>query len=535
MAQAPSSDKILTFARQAAKAGDLARAVELYQSVLARFPANRRARQGLEALRPAGLSTLLQQAQATQGRGSWAEAERLLAAAALLAPELPEVGLALAACRLEMGRAPAALRAADAVLDRFPAHVGALNAKGRALREMGRAAAAEQVLQTALGDAASDAQTLNNLGILARARGDREAAVGYYRRAIALDPADAALHRNLAHAMTYQAGEPHLDEMRARLAATGTEAPAAAPLHFALFKALDDLDAREEAFAHLQQGNRLIKSASGYDFKSDALPYALSRALFRDLPEPAAEDGGAGLRPIFVTGLPRSGTTLAEGILARAGGVQPGGELTVVQLAVGRLLRDVAERADKRLTPKDIAALRAELLAGLAEYSDGSPVLVDKMPLNFRWIGYICAALPEARIVHLSRDPMAVAWSLYRHFFAGSGNGFVYDPADIARFMVLHRDLMAHWRSCYPGRIFDLDYAALVADPEPATRALAQATGLEWSQDWLSPERAKRQVLTASADQARRPIYRDSDKGWRRYEAQLVPLAQALRAAGITG
>ncbi len=218
--------------------------------------------------------------------------------------------------------------------------------------------------------------------------------------------------------------------MRRLLAASDQNDPAIAPLHFALFKALDDLDQRARAFAHLEKANRLTKIGSGYDFQTDALPYALSKALIRvpiraDTPPP-------GLRPIFVTGLPRSGTTLVERILARAEGVQACGELTVVQVTVGRLLREIMTRANKSLSAEDIVRLRRETLQGLIEYSDGRPVLIDKMPLNFRWIGYICAALPEARIVHVSRDTMAVAWSLYRHSFAGGGNRFVYDPADIA-------------------------------------------------------------------------------------------------------
>lgn len=525
-----SADKILSRARQAAKAKDWVTACELYKNLLARFPANKKAQQGLAALRPA-LPELLGAAQQAQAAGEWAEAERHLAAAATLAPDLPEVALALASYQFETGRAPAALRAAEAVLRRQPGHPGALNAKGRALREMGRGAEAEQALQAALGDPKTDAQTLNNLGTLARARGDRAAAAAHYRRALELAPGDATLHRNLAHAITYTEAEPHLAQLRERLAATGRETPAAAPLHFALFKALDDLDRREEAFAHLAQANRLTKAALGYDFKADALPYALTMALFKGpVPQAAA---GEGPRPIFVTGLPRTGTTLSERILAQAPEVQPCGELTVVQVAVGRLLREVMAREVKALTAADLAALGAEIRAGLAEYSDGRPVLVDKMPLNFRWIGYICAALPEARIVHLGRDPMAVAWSVYRHDFGGAGNGFAYDPADIARFMVLHRDLMAQWRAIYPDRIFDLDYAALVSDPEATTRALAEATGLEWSPDWLAPERGAGQVLTASADQVRRPIYRGSDEGWQRYEAQLGPLRTALTEAGL--
>jgi tetratricopeptide (TPR) repeat protein len=527
-----SADTLLSRAKSAARAGDVVGAVMAYLAVRERFPSNRQVGEGLVALRPK-LADLLAAAQAAQAQGAWGEAERQLVAAFALAPEVAQIGTALAACRLEMGRAPAALRAAVAVLARAPGDPAALNLKGRALREMGQAAAAEESLRAALGHPETEARTLNNLGLLARARGDRAAAADYFRRALVLTPADAGLHRNLASAITYTADEPHLAEMRERLAAIGPETAEAVPLHFALFKALDDLGQRQQAFSHLQTGNRLEKARLGYDFQTDALPYALSRALFKSVPEPVAVKTPASPRPVFVTGLPRSGTTLVERILSRAEGVQPCGELTVVQLAVGEMLREIMGREVRQITAADIASLRARLLEELAEYSDGSPVMIDKMPLDFRWIGYLCAALPEARIVHVARDPMAVAWSIYRLSFVGQGNAYAYDIGDIARFMVLHRDLMAHWRGLYPDRIFDLDYARLVETPDPATRDLAEAVGLDWSEDWLTPERAEVQALTASADQVRRPIYRGSDAGWRAYEAELAPLWAALQRVGL--
>ncbi len=534
MAAARSADKMLTRARQASKAEDWVAAVELYRGVLTRFPSNKRAQKALEAMRLTALPALLASAKVAQGAGKWTEAERDLTAAASLAPDLTEVGVALANCRLEAGRMPQALRAAEAVLARDPEHPGALNAKGRALHEMGRGTEAEACFKAALGRAETEFQTLNNLGMLARAHGDRAAAAAYFRRAVALAPSDNALHKNLSQSITYTEDEPHLEQLRARLAGSGANDPSSAPLHFALFKALDDLDRRDEAFSHLDSANRLTKARLGYEFKSHALPYALTKAVFAAPPSaPAKAPPDKAPRPIFVTGLPRSGTTLTERIIARAEGTQACGELMVVTSAAARLLRSISARGDKTLTAQDLAALGDGIRAGLAEYSDGSPVMIDKMPLNFRWIGFICAALPEARIVHLNRDPLAVAWSIYQKGFNGDGNGFAYDPADIARFMVLHRDLMAHWRRIYPGRVFDLNYGDLVADTERSTRALAGAVGLPWSEAWLSPEQGTSQILTASADQANRPIYRGSDAGWQRYDAQIGPLKAALTQAGV--
>ncbi len=531
MSKLQSVDMLLTRARKAAKDAEWAVAHECYQNVLERFPGNKRAKQGIDAIRPLAFPELLKMAQDANSERRWADAEQLLTLALALAPEMIKIGLALAECQMELRRAPAALKTATEILKLAPNNPQALNFKGRALSWMGRGRAAHECFQLALGHQATDAQSLNNLGIVARAQGDQAAATDYYRRAIAVEPKNPVLHKNLAEGTTYSKDDPHLEEMLALLTSKDQNDPDNAPLYFAVFKALDELDERAEAFAKLEKGNRLIKAALRYDFQKDAIPSVLGKTLLKaPVGRPEETDG---LRPIFVTGLPRSGTTLLERILAQDEGAQPCGELTVVQLSVIQLMRNVMDRSNKVLTKEDIGGLGREIRAGLAEYSDGRPYLIDKMPLNFRWIGYICDALPEAQIVHISRDPMAVAWSLYQQSFDGVGNGFAYDPEDIARFMVLHRDLIAHWHKCFPGRITEVAYEELVSDPTTVTQALAAATGLEWSPDWLAPERATNQVLTASADQVRRPIYGNSNNQWKRYESQLAPMVNALSRVGL--
>ena len=525
------TDKILTRARKAANAGDFPTAVTAFGQVLARFPSNKRALQGMAALRATALPQLQTAAQKAQGERRWSDAEDQWNAAYMLAPDQIEIALALANCQLEQRKAPAALAMAQTILGKAPNHPRALNIQGAAQRLMGQGEAAKASFEAALGDLATDVQSLNNLGVSARAEGARTAAADYYRRALAADPSNPALHLNLSQETTYSADKPHLHQMRDLLATKDQNNPAMAPLHFALFKAFDDLGETDKAFGHLEKANTLAKANLQYDFQKDAIPCALSKVLLKE-PMQSAEVATT-QRPIFITGLPRTGTTLSEQILARSKGTHPCGELTVVQLAVVRLMREVMDRPQKALTASDIAELGAELRRELSKYGDGTPVLIDKMPLNFRWIGFICAALPEARIVHMSRDPMAVAWSVYRQFFDSAGNGFVYDPSDIARFMALHRDLMAHWRSCYPNRIFDLSYEALVSEPDSTTRALAAATGLDWSEDWLTPEKASHLVLTASARQIRKPIYQDSNAQWARYEAQLAPMRAALQVSGL--
>jgi Flp pilus assembly protein TadD len=526
-----STDRSLSLARKAAKANDWLTAHHHCQTVLEKFPKNKKAAQILLAMKPQAVPALLKEAQAAQQRQDWTAAESHLEAAAGIAPEVPEIRLALAACLLEVGKFPSALRNATKVLKQQPTHPGALNTKGRALREMGRGAEAEQAFSAALGHGKADAQTWSNLGVLARAQGDRALAKDCFERALRLDPGSATLHHSLAQTLEDGATQDHVRDMQAVLATKNPDDPATAPLHFGLFKLLDTLNDRERAFSHLDRGNTLARRAHGTDFNQFALPFALTKALFAEQVVPAPYDGP--LRPIFIIGLPRTGTSLVERILSRADGTQPCGELTVVQNAISKLLKTVTARPEKALRQDDISWLQSALTNGYADYSDGSPVLIDKNPLNFRWAGFLARAFPQAKFVHVSRDPMAVAWSIYSRLFAGAGNGFAYDVEDIARFMVLHRDLMAHWHSVCPDRVFELPYSELVSDTATTTKALASAVDLDWSEDWLSPEKSRSQVLTASSNQVTKPIYSGSDSAWKRYETQLAPMRVALQSAGL--
>lgn len=531
----PSVGQNLSRAGRAAKAGDLEVAAALFRDVLDHYPGNRKARAGLQALGRGLAVALAAEARALEAAGSVDAAEAKWADAATEAPEDAGIGLELVRCRLDLGRAAEALEAANTVLGRHPGHHRAFDLKGLALRELGRDREAEASHRAALGHGVADAGPLNHLGILARARGDLMAAQEYFRKAVALSPGTPHLHHNLARAHTYCAGDRHIGQMRTQLMRFSPEDAGAAPLHFALFKALDELGEQDKAFFHLSEGNRLCKSAQPFDIRREATRFAFIKALCKEgLPELKADTEQRGL--VFIIGLPRSGTTLVERILSQAPDARACGELQVATTACARLLRRArARNGPPALTPDDMDCLRKDLLDGYAPFRRDDRVIIDKMPQNFRWAGFLLTARPDARIVHISRDPVPLAWSLYRHLFAGRGIGFVHDFADIATYMLLHRDLMAFWHKQFAGRITEIAYGDLVADPATTARRLVAACGLTWSEDCLRPERAQGPVLTASADQVRRPIYTGSDEAWRRYERHLVPLCDTLRLAGITG
>ena len=535
MATLFSTDKALSYARKAEKARDWATAYDLLEGVLRRFPKNRRAKQMLKDMRPTAVQDILQQAQHAQKQHQWSIYENHLSLAFKFAPNLPDVGVALTGARIRLGDATGAFEAAGDVLTLSPDNAEAKKLKAQALLDMGQVVAARDAYAACLSGTAEDAEILVQLGQLARAAGDKDAERDYAEQACALMPENGEAHWALARTKSYTAEDPHLAEMEALIAGTGVVEKSKTALHLALFKAYDDCGTPKQAFAHLQRSNQLMRDGTPFDFKVEMVRLALSKTLIK---VPLAAPSGPpkavdGPRPIFVTGLPRTGTTLTERILAQDPAAKPCGELPVLGHSVSRMLQGLIDGTKKSFTQEDLQALRQTIFVGFAPYIGDSICFIDKMPLNFRWIGFVAAAIPEARFIHMNRDPMAVAWSHYQHAFKGTDNGFVFHMEDIARYMVLHRDWMAHWRAVCPGRILDVDYAALVTDTEAETKRLADFTGLEWSEAWLSPEKNESHAFTASAAQIRKPIYSGSDEAWRKYETQLEPLVRALKTVDL--
>jgi hypothetical protein len=234
-----------------------------------------------------------------------------------------------------------------------------------------------------------------------------------------------------------------------------------------------------------------------------------------------------GEAPVFICGMFRSGSTLAEQILARHEAVVPGGELGLVPvLAAG--LNPYPEAAGAA-TPSTFAGLRSAYLAGLRRVHPGGGLVTDKRPDNFLHIGLIKSLFPEARIVHTRRNPPDNLLSLY-FLHLDPAMAYAQDLGDAAHWFGQYRRLMAHWRRLYPDDIHDVDYDALVADPRPNIEALLDFCGLGWRDACLTFHEAGNAVRTASAAQVREPLYRRSSGRWRHYERHLGPMIEALRS-----
>jgi hypothetical protein len=234
------------------------------------------------------------------------------------------------------------------------------------------------------------------------------------------------------------------------------------------------------------------------------------------------DPAGVAPRPIFIVGMPRSGTTLVEQILASHSQVHGGGEL--------RLLFDAIEAAGWQSGPPEpdrLRSVRESYLSGLAGLDSAGPYVTDKMPGNFWWVGFILSALPEARVINVRRDARATCWSIFKSFFPGEVR-YAYDLRETAAHYRIYADLMKFWHERFPGKIHDIVYEDLIDNQEAETRRLLDYAGLGWEKDCLDFHRTQRAVLTASAAQVRRRLYRGTSQEWRRYEQQLQPLIELL-------
>ena len=222
--------------------------------------------------------------------------------------------------------------------------------------------------------------------------------------------------------------------------------------------------------------------------------------------------------------MPRSGTTLVEQILASHSQVYGVGEMKLLGQSVNSI-----KRTSGQLSSDQLQSIRKSYLSGLKRIGAAEPYITDKMPLNFTRIGYIFAALPEAKVIHVIRDARATCWSNFKSFFTEKGNDFAYDLQDVAEYYKMYIDLMSFWHKKFPGRIYDLNYEALTEHQEDETRRLLEHVGLSWEDQCLEFYKTKRTIRTVSAAQVRQKMYQGSSKEWRKYEKHLEPMVEVLR------
>ncbi len=432
-----------------------------------------------------------------------------------------------AALAMSLRKWPDAIRAYRELLRREPANATAWANLGGAYIETGDAAKAEEALGKARQLAPDSIPVLGNLANLRKQTGDSAGAEQCYREILARDPSLARAWQEMAQVKRFAAGDPDIEAMR-RLHRSGSlDDDGRMHIAFALGKALEDAGDYDDAFPFLAEANALKRKTLGFDIAAHgAAVEELMRVFDADMLARAGASSVTDERPVFVLGMPRSGTTLVEQILASHHAVYGAGELETLSEMVAKHIPGFPAGA-AMLLPRGFEALGRDYIRALVKDTGKARRVTDKMPRNFLFIGLIALAMPNARIIHCRRSPMDTCLSCFTLHFP-RGQEFSYDLAELGAYYRLYRRLMDHWHRVLPGRIFDIDYEDVVADPARKARELIDACGLEWDEACLDFHRTKRQVMTASATQVREPVHTRSVARWRRFERHLAPLREAL-------
>lgn len=464
-------------------------------------------------------------------QGRYAEAEQHYRATLAVLPDHPEVFYGLGLVCLKTGQIDEAAHRFEQVLAATPDHAGALMGLGDALAANGRQDEAVAVFHRLILAEPSNAAAHFALGQVQKQLGAFVESRQAFARAVALSPTNPTFHYALAESAPFTADDNRLAplEVLAR-DETGFSERQKAELHFALFKAYDALKRPEDAFAHLEKGNRLYRALVPYD---EAEVWDFFRTLKQTYTRATvAKFAGAGHPsdvPVFVVGMPRSGTTLVEQILASHPDVHGAGELLFVQdLILGGFAGRDYPAGLAALGPEGLKRFGGYYAVRLAALAPTAKRIVDKLPANFRHLGLLHLALPRARFIHVSRDARDTCFSCYTQMFAG-GLNYAYDLGELGRYHKAADDLMAHWREVLPeGALLDVRYETLVADFESEARRLIAFCGLPWNDAMLRFHKTRRAVRTKSEFQVRQPLYTTSIGRWRPYERWLAPLFEAL-------
>lgn len=472
--------------------------------------------------------------QVQEATGDFKGMQHSFEALCKLTPNDAKARLKLAQAHVQQGAPNKALPMLEAVVKGAGADAFLLLQAGQLYTHLALYPEAYNCFACAVEIRPDDAQALYNLATGATALGKLEEAEKLFSRVIAVKPDDYDAYYNRSTLRKWTADDNHIAEMEGLLKAGIPDRKGAVQLFHALAKEYEDLGDAPNAFAHLRRGADLRASMMAYHVSTDTdamadIAAAFDERFYADLPK--AEDGPG---PIFIVGLPRTGTTLVDRVLSSHTDVGSLGEIHDFVTALTRLCGQAKNKKDliEKSTRVDMSALGAAYLESTRARGVEKACLIDKTPANFLYLGLIAKALPRARIIHLTRHPMDAGYAIYKTLFR-LGYPYSYRLQDIAAYMAAYRQLMAHWHQMMPGRILDVAYEDMVQDIEGQARRMLSHCGLDWQPAVTEFHKNTSPSATASAAQVRQPLYSGSVGRWKAYEDGLKPLQDALIAAGV--
>ena len=482
------------------KLGKFNEAIDLYKAVLQILPKHLGARHNIGII--------------FQSMGKFREAEDSFKKVLLLKPDLAVTHLNLGGLLNILGRleeAEVSVNNAIKFQHNFPE---AFNSLAIILNGLYRTEEAEQNFKKAIELKPDYAEAYNNLGVLLNKIGRLKEAELNYLKATELKSDYVMAHYNLCQIKTYIKEDEQFYIMKNLYLDENLINHHRCHLSFALAKAYEDLNQIDNSFKFYSDGNALRKKMLNYNIHQDIEYFDQLKKSCLNIKKNSLKNVNLinNPRPIFIIGMPRSGTTLIEQIISSHSNVTGAGELEYLAqfgeaIAIGK----------SKVDSKTLNLLRENYLKKLKEVSQGKLMVIDKMPGNFRYIALINSAFPDAKIIHVKRNPAATCWGNYKRLFV-SKNGYSFDLDDLTTYYELYENLMHFWEDLYSDQIYNLNYETLVKNQEDETKKLIQHLGLKWQDECLKPENNKRIVHTASTLQVRRKVFQGSSEKWKKFE-----------------
>ncbi len=460
------------------------------------------------------------------------EAMQVLEKACNLAPDLGQAHFNRAMLLVKLERDDAAIDAFQKAIDNGCATAQAFAMLARAQGVLRREDEALENFDKALQLDPNYAFAYARRAALLQTRGDFDAAEADFRKAIELDPDNGETYRVFSASHKFRPDDPLLAQMQKRWNDADLGDRDRMNLGFALAKALEDSKQYEKVFTYLKPANDLMRKAFPYDVNSRALEIEKVKAAFDDFDfETPFSGGDDSFAPIFVTGMPRSGTTLVEQILASHSTVTGAGEVGEFSREAYKLIATPEGPFHKvsGLNHEQMTALGKHYSQFMRSRFPDADRITDKSIQTYLVMGFVKLALPRARVVVVRRDPRDNLLSIYKNVFHDGAHRYAYDLRDLGIYYKLFEEMIDYWRKRLPGYFHEISYDALTADPEAESRKLLAACDLEWQDQCLNFHQNKNRVDTLSIYQVRQPIYRSSVKAWQRYETELQALFDALK------
>ena len=430
-------------------------------------------------------------------------------------PHHPIAWSILGASLLQAGRMEEALNANRKLVELSPEDPDAYNNLAAAQQEVGKFKEAEINYKKAISLKYDYPEAHHNLGNLCSDQGRFTEAQECYEHALTLNPQYTRVYRMYSLIKDFKSKDEHLLKMYDLYLNQHISDDQRVELCFALGKVCEDLKDYARAFKFFSEGNLLRKKLLGYDISKDSVCFQEIKSSFSKILKSSSEFDQSikSFKPIFIIGMPRSGTTLVEQIIASHSEVAGAGELPFITDFGDSIARGLTE-----CNENEVKNFREKYISKIKKIVGGNFIFTDKMPQNFLYLGLISIAFPDAKIVHVKRDPAATCWSNYKSFFTANDLGYCYDLNDIADYYLLYEGLMEFWGEAFGERIYHLDYEALTKNQNNEIQLLIKYLGLEWEKGCLKPQENKRSIQTASNYQVRKKIYQGSSQKWKKFK-----------------